>query len=50
MKQIQLAETLGVAKSSVSQYSNNLVQTPLSKLNDIADPIGGDVTELIVSK
>ncbi len=50
MKQIQLAESLGVAKSSVSQWCSNLVQPPLSKLNDIADAIGCDVTDLIVSK
>jgi transcriptional regulator with XRE-family HTH domain len=50
MKQIQLAETLGVAKSSVSQWCSNLVQPPLSKLNEIADAIGCDVTDLIVSK
>ena len=47
MKQIQLAEALGVAKSSVSQWCSNTVQPPLSKLNNIADVIGCDVTELL---
>ena len=50
MKQIQLAEVLGVAKSSVSQWCSNTVQPPLSKLNKIAEAIGCDVTDLIVSK
>ena len=50
MKQIQLAEALGVAKSSVSQWCSNRIQPPLSKLNDIADAIGCDVTDLLVSK
>lgn len=50
LKQIQLAEALGVAKSSVSQWCSNTVQPPLAKLNDIADAVGCDVTELIVSK
>jgi transcriptional regulator with XRE-family HTH domain len=50
MKQIQLAEALGVAKSSVCQWCSNTVQPPLGKLNDIADAIGCDVTDLLVSK
>lgn len=49
LKQIQLAEALGVAKSSVSQWCNNRIQPPLGKLNDIADVIGCDITELLVS-
>ena len=50
MIQIQMAEKLGVAKSSVSQWRSNNVQPPLSKLNTIAEATGCDVTELIVSK
>lgn len=50
MKQIQLAGALGVGKSSVSQWCSNTVQPPLGKLNDIADAIGYDVTDLLVSK
>lgn len=50
IKQIQLAETLGVAKSSVSQWCSNTVQPPISKLNEIADAIGCDITDLLVSK
>jgi putative transcriptional regulator len=50
MKQIELAEALGVTKSSVSQWCSNTVQPPLSKLNKIAEAIGCDVTDLIVSK
>lgn len=50
IKQIQLAEALGVAKSSVSQWCSNTIQPPLVKLNEIADVIGCDVTELLVSK
>lgn len=49
LKQIQLAEALGVAKSSVSQWCSNTIQPPLVKLNEIADVIGCDVTDLIVS-
>jgi transcriptional regulator with XRE-family HTH domain len=47
MKQIQLAEALGVAKSSVSQWCSNTVQPPLSKLHEIADVIGCDIRDLI---
>lgn len=47
IKQIELAETLGVAKSSVSQWCSNTVQPPLSKLNEIADAIGCDIRDLI---
>jgi len=50
LKQIQLANSLGVAKSSVSQWCSNTIQPPLAKLNDIADAIGCDITELLVSK
>jgi transcriptional regulator with XRE-family HTH domain len=50
MRQIELAEALGVTKSSVSQWCSNTVQPPLSKLNMIAEAIGCDVTDLIVSK
>lgn len=50
IKQIELAEALGVTKSSVSQWCSNTVQPPLSKLNKIAEAIGCDVTDLIVSK
>jgi len=50
MKQIELAEALGVTKSSVSQWCSNTVQPPLSKLTEIADAIGCDVTDLIISK
>jgi transcriptional regulator with XRE-family HTH domain len=50
MRQIELAEALGVTKSSVSQWCSNTVQPPLSKLNKIAEAIGCDVTDLIVSK
>ncbi len=50
LKQIQLAEALGVAKSSVSQWCSNRIQPPLGKLNEIADAIGCDVTDLLVSK
>ena len=50
IKQIELAEALGVTKSSVSQCCSNTVQPPLSKLNKIAEAIGCDVTDLIVSK
>lgn len=50
LKQIYLAEALGVAKSSVSQWCTNTIQPSLGKLNDIADTIGCDVTELLVSK
>jgi putative transcriptional regulator len=50
IKQVELAEALGVTKSSVSQWCSNIVQPPLSKLNKIAEAIGCDVTDLIVSK
>lgn len=47
-KQVHLAEALGVAKSSVSQWCSNIVQPPLGKLNNIADAIDCDITELLV--
>jgi len=50
IKQIQLAETLGVAKSSVSQWCSNTIQPPIYKLSEIADAIGCDITDLLVSK
>ncbi len=50
LRQNELAEALGVTKSSVSQWCSNTVQPPLSKLNMIAEAIGCDVTDLIVSK
>jgi putative transcriptional regulator len=50
IKQVELAETLGVAKSSVSQWCNNTIQPPISRLNEIADAINCDVTELLISK
>jgi transcriptional regulator with XRE-family HTH domain len=50
MKQIQLAEALGVAKSSVSQWCSNAVQPPLSRLILISNVIGCDVIDLIVTK
>jgi len=50
IKQVELAEALGVTKSYVSQWCSNIVQPPLSKLNKIAEAIGCDVTDLIVSK
>jgi transcriptional regulator with XRE-family HTH domain len=50
MKQIQMAEALGVAKSSVSPWCCNTVQSTLAKLNKIAFVVGCDVTDLFVSK
>jgi putative transcriptional regulator len=50
LKQVNLAEAIGVAKSSVSQWCSNTVQPPLAQLNNIADAIGCDVTDLVVSK
>jgi hypothetical protein len=50
LQQIQTAEFLGVAISPVSHPCSNTVHKPLSKLNKIADAIGWDVTDLIVSK
>ena len=49
LKQIELAQTLGVAKSSVSQWCSNTVQPPVSKLIEIAQVIDCDITELLVS-
>ncbi len=46
IKQAQLTETLGDAK----QWFSKTVQSPHSKINEIADAIGCDVTDLIVSK
>jgi transcriptional regulator with XRE-family HTH domain len=50
MKQIHLAKTIGVAKSSVSRWCNILIQPPLSKLNELVDAIQYDIINLIVSK
>jgi transcriptional regulator with XRE-family HTH domain len=49
LKQIQLAEALGVAKSSVSQWCSNTIQPPLGKLKNIADILGCDITDLLIS-
>lgn len=49
LKQIQLAEALGVAKSSVSQWCSNTIQPPLVKLHKIAETIDCDISELLVS-
>ena len=50
VKQIQLASSLGMAKSSVSMWCSNTVQPPLAKLHDIAETLGCDITDLLVSK
>jgi putative transcriptional regulator len=47
LKQVQLAEALGVAKSSVSQYCSNKVQPPLSVFIAISEELGCDVSELL---
>lgn len=47
LKQIQLAEALGVAKSSVSQYCSNKVQPPLSVFIAISKVLGCDINELL---
>ena len=50
IKQIQLADALGLSRSSVSQYCSNKIQPPLTRLISISDFMGCDVTELLVSK
>ncbi len=47
LKQIQLAEALGVAKSSVSQYCSNKVQPPLRVLIAISKELECDMNELL---
>ncbi len=49
IRQIQLAESLDMSKSSVSQWCSNLVQPPLNKLFEIANLLDCDVSELLVS-
>jgi transcriptional regulator with XRE-family HTH domain len=48
IKQIELANELGVVKSTVSMWCSNASQPPLSKLGLIADYLGCDLVELIV--
>lgn len=45
-----LANELGKTPCTVSKWCQNLIQPDLKTLNDIADLLGVDVTELIVSK
>lgn len=47
LKQVQLADALGVPKSSVSQYCTNKVQPPLSVFLAISDVLGVDINELL---
>lgn len=49
LKQVQLAEALGIAKSSVSQYCSNKVQPPLSVFIAISEELECDVSELLVT-
>lgn len=48
IKQIELAEALGVTKSSISQWCSNTIQPPLVKLHKIAEIIDCDISELLV--
>jgi putative transcriptional regulator len=48
MKQIELAEALGVSRSSVSQWVSGKIDIPISKLKAISDAIGCDIRELLV--
>lgn len=48
-KQIELANKLGVAKSTVSQWCSNKSQPPILKLSQIAKILRCDITELLVS-
>ena len=45
-----LANELGKTPCTVSKWCQNSIQPDLKTLNDIADLLGVDVTELIVSK
>lgn len=45
-----LANELGKTPCTVSKWCQNSIQPDLKILNDIADLLGVDVTELIVSK
>ena len=49
LKQIHLAEALGVSRSSVSQWCSGKVDIPVSKLKAISDAIDCDIRELLVS-
>lgn len=45
-----LADSLGKTPCTVSKWCQNTIQPDLKTLNDIADLLSVDVTELIVSK
>lgn len=49
MKQIDLANALGVAKSSVSQWCSNTIQPPVLRLSEISNVLNCDITELLIS-
>ncbi len=51
MKEIQLPEDVRVlVESSMLLWYINIVHPALSKLSEIADAIGCDITDLLVSK
>jgi putative transcriptional regulator len=49
MKQQQVANELGVAKSTVSMYCSNTMQPPVKKLIKLAKVLNCDVSDLLVS-
>jgi putative transcriptional regulator len=50
IKQIQLADALGVARSSISQYCSNTIQPPISRLVAISEYLNCDIVDLLKSK
>jgi transcriptional regulator with XRE-family HTH domain len=50
IKQIELANQLGVVKSTVSMWCSNASQPPLSKLGLIADFLECELVELLEDK
>lgn len=49
MKQQQVANELGVARSTVSMYCSNTMQPPVKKLIKLAEVLNCDVSDLLVS-
>ncbi len=50
IKQIQLADALKVARSSVSQYCSNTVQPPISRLIEMSDYLNCELADLLKLK
>lgn len=50
VKQSQLAQMMGMAKSSVSMWCSNSMQPPIAKLMRVAEILECDITDLLKPK